>query len=107
MNTPYVAPRAATQPDRFRPSEGTDAPGQLRPTPSKLLACFRAHTGEILSRDDLAALIWDRRLHPLSRCIDQLVAIVRKKLRLDERVLTVKSVGYMHERLTGHPLEET
>ena len=72
-------------------------PSRLTATPAKLLAHFRQNTGKVLTRDDIARAVWNQRIDPRSRCIDQAVASIRKDLPGPERIETVMGFGYRHE----------
>ena len=60
---------------------------------------LRAHSGEIITRQQLCSDVWRMNYFHSSRTIDQTVSVVRKHLRENERIATVFGVGYRHEFL--------
>ncbi len=64
----------------------------------KLLQCFHAHPGEVLSRDRLLSEVWGYNYYGTTRTLDQVIVQLRKKLgdNADDPkyLLTVHSVGY-------------
>ncbi|MEO5804518.1 MAG: response regulator transcription factor [Verrucomicrobiota bacterium] len=64
----------------------------------KLLQFFRAHPGEVLSRDRLLTEIWGYNYYGTTRTLDQVVVQLRKKLgdngEVPKHLLTVHGVGY-------------
>lgn len=71
----------------------------MRQLAAKLLDHFRLYEGKDLSRDGLALAVWGLRLDPRSRCIDQTVSELRKRLGKNERIIAVTGVGYRYDRL--------
>jgi DNA-binding response OmpR family regulator len=62
-----------------------------------LLHYLRQHVGRTISRDELAEHVWKQRHFHNSRAIDQAVANLRKRLRKNERIVSVWSAGYRLE----------
>jgi len=64
----------------------------------KLLQCFRAHAGEVLSRDRLLNEVWGYHYYGTTRTLDQVIVQLRKKLGDNgsepRHLLTVHGVGY-------------
>ena len=64
----------------------------------KLLQFFRAHAGEVLSRDKLLNEVWGYNYYGTTRTLDQVIVQLRKKLGDNgsepKHLLTVHSVGY-------------
>jgi two-component system alkaline phosphatase synthesis response regulator PhoP len=78
----------------------------LTGTVYRLLGAFAAHPGEMLTRDDLAALVWDDEVAGQGRAIDMHVSRLRAKLGAVPAapgIVTVRGFGY---RLVaaGHPV---
>ncbi|HWN97607.1 MAG TPA: helix-turn-helix domain-containing protein, partial [Methylomirabilota bacterium] len=69
----------------------------MRTLPTKLLAFFREHEGEILSREHLAADVWHLKLDPRSRTVDQTISELRKGLSAGERIETLQGKGYKYK----------
>src|SRR5688572_19611169 len=65
-------------------------PGALPPYP-------REHAGRNVSREELAEPVWKQRHFHNSRANDQAVANLRKRLRDDEKIISVWSAGYRLE----------
>jgi DNA-binding response OmpR family regulator len=59
-------------------------------------AYLRAHSGEIISREQLCREVWGMRYFSTSRTVDQTISVVRKHLDRQERILTVFRIGYRH-----------
>jgi len=68
----------------------------MRTLVARLASYFRLHEGELLSRERLAEEVWGLVLDPRSRCIDQTVAELRRKLKPTERIITVHCAGYRY-----------
>lgn len=66
----------------------------LKPLERRLLEYLRAHARLTITRDELAANVWQLRMDPRSRTIDQTVSTLRRKLAFGERILTRHSRGY-------------
>src|SRR6185295_3738674 len=64
----------------------------------KLLQLFRAHAGEVLSRDRLLNEVWGYNYYGTTRTLDQVVVQLRKKLGDNgsepKHLVTVHGVGY-------------
>lgn len=64
----------------------------------KLLQCFHAHRGEVLSRDRLLNEVWGYNYLGTTRTLDQVIVQLRKKLGDNgdepQHLLTVHGVGY-------------
>ncbi len=64
----------------------------------KLLQLFRAHAGEVLSRDRLLNEVWGYNYYGTTRTLDQVIVQLRKKLgdngSESKHLLTVHGVGY-------------
>src|SRR6266571_3076787 len=64
----------------------------------KLLQLFRAHAGEVLSRDRLLNEVWGYSYYGTTRTLDQVIVQLRKKLGDNggepKHLLTVHGVGY-------------
>ena len=64
----------------------------------KLLQLFRAHAGEVLSRDRLLNEVWGYNYYGTTRTLDQVIVQLRKKLGDNggepKHLLTVHGVGY-------------
>ena len=64
----------------------------------KLLQLFRAHAGEVMSRDRLLNEVWGYHYYGTTRTLDQVIVQLRKKIGDDgadpNYLLTVHGVGY-------------
>lgn len=64
----------------------------------KLLQIFRAHPGEVLSRDRLLNEVWGQNYYGTTRTLDQVIVQLRKKLGDNggepKHLVTVHGVGY-------------
>jgi len=64
----------------------------------KLLQLFRAHAGEVLSRDRLLNEVWGYNYYGTTRTLDQVIVQLRKKLgdngEEPRHLMTVHGVGY-------------
>jgi len=71
---------------------------QLSAMEYKLLRCFVAHRGAVLSRDQLLDEVWGQDSSPFSRTVDVHVALLRQKLEVNpshpEFIVTVHRLGY-------------
>ena len=71
----------------------------LTSTEYELLAYFRVHEGQPLSRDELSAAVLNRAYTPIDRSVDNLVARIRLKLKPfvgDQMVIkSVRAAGYV------------
>ncbi len=67
----------------------------------ELLRYFKAHAGEVLSRDELLNRLWGQTYYGTTRTLDQHVAQLRKKLRRKRGdtscIATVHGVGYRYD----------
>ena len=61
--------------------------------------------GRVVSRDDLARLLYNRQANPMERALDVHVSHLRKKLeRSREMIRTVRGVGYLFSSgVSGEP----
>jgi len=70
----------------------------LTPRELKLLECFHARPGEVLSRNDLLNAAWGVDYFGTTRTLDQHIAQLRKKIEPDPAspcvIVTVHGVGY-------------
>ena len=71
-----------------------------------LLALMARHQGEVLTRTQIAELVWDIHFHSDSNVVD--VAIARLRRKVDhgfsaELIHTVRGVGYVLEARTHVP----
>ena len=70
----------------------------LTPRELKLLECFHARSGEVLSRNDLLNAAWGVNYFGTTRTLDQHIAQLRKKIEPDPAspcvIVTVHGVGY-------------
>ncbi len=59
--------------------------------------------GRVVSRDELAAVLYQRRATPFERSIDVHISHLRKKLEMQEnpRILTIRGVGYLLPPVSG------
>lgn len=64
-----------------------------------LLQYLRENTGRTISREELAEHVWKQRHFQNSRAIDQAIANLRKRLRDNEKIVSVWSAGYRLEAL--------
>ena len=78
------------------------APGLTR-RQREVRAYLRAHSGEIVSRDQLCREVWGMRYFSSSRTVDQTISVVRKHLDGEEQILTVFRVGYRHLFVSENP----
>jgi hypothetical protein len=66
--------------------------------PEKALHYLRAHSGCVVTREELAREVWDLHLDRRSRTIDQTISAARKRLSPHERFVSVPRQGYRHGR---------
>jgi DNA-binding response OmpR family regulator len=78
---------------RTRNVTGPDGPVELTAREFALLETFMRHAGQVLSREQLLARVWDINWDPGSNVVDVYVGYLRRKLggRLFE---TVRGAGY-------------
>ena len=98
---PFQIGDATIDPKTFQLRRG-QAVEELTARELKLLQCFRAHAGEVLSRDRLLNEVWGYHYYGTTRTLDQVIVQLRKKLGDNgsepQHLLTVHGVGY---RLVG------
>ena len=70
----------------------------LKPTERCLLDFLRANSGRIIGRDELSAKVWQRKMIPQSRTVDQTIANLRRKLQNGEIIITHARQGYEYRR---------
>lgn len=75
----------------------------LRVRERELFDYFRAHSGRIISRNELSQHVWGFIMDPRSRTVDQTVATLRKKLGRGHQILTHHRDGY--EYVPSHSTE--
>ena len=88
---------ATIDPKTFQVTRGKTVE-ELTAKELKLLQCFHAHPGEVLSRDRLLNDVWGYNYYGTTRTLDQVVVQLRKKLgdngAAPKHLLTVHGVGY-------------
>jgi len=93
----FVIGSATIDPRTFQFRRGK-VTGELTARELKLLQFFRAHAGEVLSRDQLLNEVWGYRYFGTTRTLDQVIVQLRKKLgdqgSEPRHLLTVHGVGY-------------
>lgn len=71
----------------------------------ELLAMLLRHAGTIVKKEDLSEQVLERRLSPYDRSLDMHISNLRKKLEArgtdDERIKTIRSVGYIYTVVDG------
>jgi len=96
-NPPFPIGDATIDPKTFQLRRG-EAVEELTARELKLLQCFRAHAGEVLSRDRLLNEVWGYHYYGTTRTLDQVIVQLRKKLGDNgsepRHLLTVHGVGY-------------
>jgi DNA-binding response OmpR family regulator len=94
---PFQVGSAAIEPKTFLLKRG-NVVEELTAKELKLLQLFRAHPGEVLSRDRLLNDVWGYNYYGTSRSLDQVIVQLRKKLgdsgEQPKHLLTVHGVGY-------------
>jgi DNA-binding response OmpR family regulator len=94
---PFQIGEASIDPKTFQLRRGSAVEG-LTARELKLLQCFHAHRGEVLSRDRLLNEVWGYNYFGTTRTLDQVIVQLRRKLgdNADEpkHLLTVHGVGY-------------
>jgi len=94
---PFQIGPATIDPKTFQLTRGKTIE-ELTAKELKLLQFFRAHPGEVLSRDRLLNEVWGYNYYGTTRTIDQVIVQLRKKLGdnadAPKHLLTVHSVGY-------------
>ena len=65
-----------------------------------LLAALLKESGKVVNKEDLSEKVLDRKLSPYDRSLDMHISNLRKKLGTradgDERIKTIRSVGYIY-----------
>ena len=88
----------------FRRFEATfdGAPRKLTPMEMKLLQLFAAHEGEVLSRREILAKVWEMNPPPETRTVDNFLLRLRKHFEEDpakpKHFLSVRGAGYRFTR---------
>jgi len=95
--TAFEIGTATIDPKTFQLKRGK-AIEELTAKELKLLQLFRAHAGEVLSRDRLLNEVWGYNYYGTTRTLDQVIVQLRKKLGDNggepKHLLTVHGVGY-------------
>jgi DNA-binding winged helix-turn-helix (wHTH) protein/TolB-like protein/tetratricopeptide (TPR) repeat protein len=89
-----VRPRYGTL---LRRSDPTATPVQLEPRVMAVLVCLAKHAGEVVTRDEFIADVWESRVvsdEALSRCISLLRQALQDDSREPRFIRTVAKVGY-------------
>jgi DNA-binding response OmpR family regulator len=96
-NTPFHIGDAEIDPKRYQVRRG-NAIQELTARELKLLQLFHAHSGEVLSRDQLLNEVWGYNYYGTTRTLDQVIVQLRKKLGDNgaepKHLVTVHGVGY-------------
>ena len=96
---PFNFGAAVIDPGTFRGRQG-EARFRLSATEMKLLQFFHAHSGRVLTRDQLLNAVWGTAYLGTTRTLDQHVARVRKKIEPDparpQFILTIHGIGYRY-----------
>jgi len=74
-----------------------------------ILECLARSAGRAVSRDGLAAVLYQREASPFERSLDVHISHLRKKLHCDEEsfIHTVRGIGYfLAARQQSHPADE-
>ena len=94
---PFQIGQATIDPRTFQLKRGKAAE-DLTARELKLLELFRAHPGEVLSRDRLLNEVWGYNYYGTTRTLDQVIVQLRKKLgdsgHEPRHLVTVHGVGY-------------
>ena len=69
----------------------------LKPLEYDLLLMFLKHPNMVFTREQLLHEVWGDEFYGETRTVDNHVAVLRKKLDLSERIVTVYRVGYRFE----------
>lgn len=89
-----VRPRHGTL---CRRGDADASPVHLEPRVMAVLVCLARHAGEVVTRDEFIASVWDGRTvsdEALSRCISLLRAVLADDSREPRLIRTVSRVGY-------------
>jgi two-component system response regulator CpxR len=80
-----------------------DQPVEVTTIEFDILEILARAAGRTVSRDELAALLYQRRATPYERSLDVHISHLRKKLERDERAIirTVRGVGYQFAPAAG------
>ena len=60
----------------------------------QLLEYLMRHPGQVLSRDQISAHVWDYEFNAVSNVVDVYVRALRRKLDDDGLIRTVRGAGY-------------
>ena len=71
-----------------------------------LLEAFLQRPGEVLSRRELLALVWDLKFDPGTNIVDVYISHLRRKIG-EDRIETVRSMGYRFTVNGGDPAPST
>lgn len=69
----------------------------LKPLEYKLLLMLIKHPGMVLTREQLLREVWGDNYFGETRTVDSHIAVIRKKLNLWDKIITVHRVGYKLE----------
>ena len=72
-------------------------PVALKPLEYDLLLMFLKHPNMVFTREQLLHEVWGDEFYGETRTVDNHVAVLRQKLDLSERIVTVYRVGYRFE----------
>lgn len=96
-NAPFNIGSATIDPKTYQVRRGKSLE-ELTAKELKLLQLFRAHPGEVMSRDHLLNEVWGYHYYGTTRTLDQVIVQLRKKLGDNggeaKHLLTVHGVGY-------------
>ena len=96
-NDMFQVGSAAIDPKTFQIRRGKTTE-ELTAKELKLLQFFRAHAGEVLSRDKLLNEVWGYNYYGTTRTLDQVIVQLRRKLGDNgsepKHLLTIHGVGY-------------
>jgi DNA-binding response OmpR family regulator len=94
---PFQIGSATIAPKTFQVKRGRVVE-ELTAKELKLLQVFKAHPGEVLSRDRLLNEVWGFNYHGTTRTLDQVIVQLRKKIGDNggepKHLLIVHGVGY-------------
>lgn len=97
VESPFQIGAATIDPKTFQLKRGKTMT-ELTAKEVKLLQIFRAHAGEVLSRDKLLNEVWGYNYYGTTRTLDQVIVQLRKKLGDNggepKHLLTIHGVGY-------------
>ena len=96
-SAPFTIGAATIDPKTYQVRRGKSIE-ELTAKELKLLQLFRAHPGEVMSRDHLLNEVWGYHYYGTTRTLDQVIVQLRKKLGDNggepKHLLTVHGVGY-------------